>query len=553
PDPRKLNPDISENLSRLILVCMEKDRERRYQKAGELLADLKNIEEGFPLGTKIKPRRETFATALIRKKLFIPALIVALAIIALVIWRLLPKAPRRPSIAVLPFVDLSPQKDQEYFCDGLTGEIIAKLSTLKGIKVISRTSTMRYKETDKDIKRIGQELDVAKVLEGTILKEADNIRVIVSLVDVEDRSQIWAETYDQKLDQVFAIQSQVSENIAQALERELSNEEIERLQRRPTENMEAYNLCLLGQYYWKKWTVEGAEKARDYYQESIRKDPEYADAYVGLARIYYQLGSEMGALSPKEASPLAKKAVERALEIDETLGEAHTTLGFIELYFNWDWQRAEVEFKRGIELSPSSAVAHDDYSLLLAVVGRLGEAIVEAKRSLELDPLLIIANSDLGAWYHASRQYDKSIQQLKKTTELDPNFLFALWNLGTTYLMKEMFQEAMATQEKAVVLSEGAPIYKSNLGMIYAKAGKKKEAQEILDELKQISKRRYVPATLIADIYIGLGKNDLALEWLEKAYEQRDIYLIWLKVKPRYDSLRANPRFKTLLKKMDLH
>jgi len=411
---------------------------------------------------------------------------------------------------------------------------------------------MRYKETDKDIKRIGQELDVAKVLEGTILKEADNIRVIVSLVDVEDRSQIWAETYDQRLDQVFAIQSQVAENIAQALERELSNEEIEHLQQRPTENMEAYNLCLLGQYYWKKWTVEGAEKARDYYQDAIRKDPEYADAYVGLARIYYQLGSEMGALSPKEASPLAKKAVERALEIDETLGDAHTILGYIELYFNWDWQRAEVEFKRGIELSPNSAQAHADYSVLLAIVGRLGEAIAEVKRSLELDPLLIIANSDLGAWYYASRQYDKSIQQLKKTTELDPNFLFALWNLGNSYLAKEMFQEAMATLEKAVVLSEGDPSLKSNLGMIYAKAGKKKEAQEILDELKQLSKRRYVPATLIADIYIGLGKNDLALEWLEKAYEQRDIYLMWLKFKLRYDSLRANPRFKTLLKKVGL-
>lgn len=316
--------------------------------------------------------------------------------------------------------------------------------------------------------------------------------------------------------------------------------------------MEAYNLCLLGQYYWNMWTVEGAQRARDYYEKAIQKDPEYAAAYVGLAKTFYQLGSEVSALSPKKAYPLAERAVERALEIDETIGDAHTILGGIKLYYNWDWSGAEIEFKQGIELSPNSSLAREEYSIYLAVVGRLEEAIAEAEQSLELDPLSFLANSDLGYYYYLFRQYDKAIQQLKKTIELEPGFALGLWNISTAYLQKGMFQEAIAAQGKAVMLTGEDPVYKADLGMIYAEAGRKKEAQEILDELKQLSKTRYVPATAIAWIYIGLGENDLALKWLEKACEDHDAFLVWLKVNPICDRLRSDHRFKTLLKKIGL-
>jgi len=550
-DPRKLNPEVSANLSRLILICMEKDRDRRYQTAEALLSDLRNIEEGFPLGTKIQPRRHTFIAELTRKQFFIPALVVAIVIIAVVIWQLLPEAPSKTSIAVLPFEDFSPQKDQEHFCNGMTDEIIAKLSRLEGLRVVPRTSVMRYINTDKDINKIAQELGVSNIVEGSVQKEKDNIRIISTLINVVDSSQPWSETYNRKLESVFDIQSDIAEKIVEALKMKLSPEERDRIQKRPTVNMEAYNLCLLGSHYYNKWTHEGAKKARDYYEEAIQEDPEYAAAYVGLGKSYWQLGSETGLSSPREVFPEAKRAIERALEIDETLSDAHTTLGLIKLYYEWDWQGAEVEFKRGIELSPNSAVAHDDYSMYLAAVGRLEEAIAEVKCALELDPLSLIANNGLGFFYSLAHQNDEAIAQWNKIIELDPDFNLPYWNLGYVYLDMGMLQEAITFAEKAVVLSGEHPGTKAGLGLVYAKADRKGEALKILEELKQLSTGKYVPSLRIDHIYIGLGENDLALEWLERAYEERDATLLWLKVDPVYDSLRSDPRFKALLKKMN--
>ena len=309
---------------------------------------------------------------------------------------------------------------------------------------------------------------------------------------------------------------------------------------------------MLGTHYYNKWTHEGAKKARDYYEEATKKDPEYAAAYVGLANSYYQLGSEIGSFSPREAFPQAKRAIERALEIDKTLSDAHTALGLIKLYYDWDWEGAEVELKRGIELSPNSAVAHDDYSLYLGAVGRVDEAIAEAKRSLELDPLSPIANSDLGLHYWLAQQYDEAIAQFNKTIELDPDFSMAYWNIGYVYFEMGMLQEAIAALEKAVALSGEHPVIRATLGLVYAKADRKGKALKILEELKQLSTGRYGPSLRIDHIYIGLGENDLALEWLEKAYEERDATLVWLKVDRTYDSLRSDPRFKALLKKIGL-
>jgi serine/threonine protein kinase/Tfp pilus assembly protein PilF len=551
-EPRKFNPEVSENLSRLILVCMEKNRERRYQKAEELLADLRNIEEGFPLGTKIRPRHQTLATALIRKKLFIPPLIVALAFIAVVIWQLLPKAPGKTSIAVLPFEDISPKKDQEYYCNGLAEDLITRLNKIEALKVPGRTSSFSFKGKGSSLREIGEKLKVDNILEGSLRKAGNKLRVTVRLIKAADGYPIWSDEYQRDAEDVFDLKDEICLAIIDKLELKLLRGEMEKLVKRHTENPEAYNLYLLGNHYYNKWTHEGAKKARDYYEEATKEDPEYAAAYVGLAKSYIQLGAEQGLFSPREVFPQAKRAVERALEIDKTLSEAHTALGTIKFYYDWDWEGAEVELKRGIELNPNSAVAHDDYSIYLEAVGRADEAIAEAKHSLELDPLSLIANSDLGVHYMAAQQYDEALDQLNKTIELDPNFNYLHWNLGYVYLAMGMLQEAIAALEKAVALSGEHPGVKAVLGLAYAKADRKGEALKILEELKQLSTGRYVPSLRIDHIYIGLGENDLALEWLEKAYEERDATLIWLKTNHVYDSLRSDPRFKALLKKMGL-
>ena len=551
-DPRKLNPEVSEDLSRLILVCMEKDRERRYQKAEELLSDLRNIEQGFPLGTKIRPRRETSVATLIRKKLFIPALVVALVIIGVIIWQLLPKAPSKTSIAVLPFEDISPKKDQEYYCNGLAEDLITRLNKIEALKVPGRTSSFSFKGRGTSLREIGEKLKVDNILEGSLRKAGNKLRVTVRLIKAADGYPIWSDEYQRDAEDVFDLKDEICLAIIDKLELKLLRGEMEKLVKRHTENPEAYNLYLLGNHYYNKWTHEGAKKARDYYEEATKEDPEYAAAYVGLAKSYIQLGAEQGLFSPREVFPQAKRAVERALEIDKTLSEAHTALGTIKFYYDWDWEGAEVELKRGIELNPNSAVAHDDYSIYLEAVGRADEAIAEAKRSLELDPLSLIANSDLGVHYMAAQQYDEALDQLNKAIELDPNFNYLHWNLGYVYLAMGMLQEAIAALEKAVALSGEHPGVKAVLGLAYAKADRKGEALKILEELKQLSTGRYVPSLRIDHIYIGLGENDLALEWLEKAYEERDATLIWLKTNYVYDSLRSDPRFKALLKKMGL-
>jgi TolB-like protein/Flp pilus assembly protein TadD len=453
---------------------------------------------------------------------------------------------------VLPFEDISPKKDQEYYCNGLAEDLITRLNKIEGLKVPGRTSSFSFKGRGSSLREIGEKLKVDNILEGSLRKAGNKLRVTVRLIKAADGYPIWSDEYQRDAEDIFDLKDEICLAIIDKLKLKLLRGEMEKLVKRHTENPEAYNLCLLGNHYYNKWTQEGAKKARDYYEEATKKDPEYAAAYVGLAKSYHQLGSDMGLFPPREVFPQAKRAIERALEIDKTLGDAHTALGLIKFYYDWDWEGAEVELKRGIELSPNSAVAHIDYALYLGLVGRVDEAIVEAKRSLELDPLSLNANSDLGLHYSDAHQHDEAIAQFNKTIELDPDFSMVYWNLGYLYLDMGMLQEAIAALEKAVVLSGEHQGVKAALGLVYAKADRKGEALKILEELKQLSAGRYVPLLRIDHIYIGLGENDLALEWLEKAYEERDSTLIWLKVDRVYDGLRSDPRFKALLKKVGL-
>jgi tetratricopeptide (TPR) repeat protein len=418
--------------------------------------------------------------------------------------------------------------------------------------VPGRTSSFSFKGRGTSLREIGEKLKVDNILEGSLRKTGNKLRVTVRLIKAADGYPIWSDEYQRDAEDIFDLKDEICLAIIDKLKLKLLRGEMEKLVKRHTENPEAYNLWLLGTHYYNKWTHEGAKKARDYYEEATKEDPEYAAAYVGLAKSYFQLGSEMGIFPPREVFPQAKRAVERALEIDKTLSDAHTALGLIKFYYDWDWEGAEVEFKRGIELSPNSAVVHDDYSTYLGAVGRVDEAIAEVKRSLELDPLSLSANNGLGFFYSLAHQNDEAIAQLNKTIELDPDFSMAYWNIGYVYFEMGMLPEAIAFAEKAVVLSGKHPGAKASLGLFYAKAERKGEALKILEELKQLSTGRYVPSLRIDHIYIGLGENDLALEWLERAYEERDATLLWLKVDPVYDSLRSDPRFKALLKKVGL-
>jgi TolB-like protein/Tfp pilus assembly protein PilF len=544
---------------------MEKNKENRYQSASELRSELINIEKGIPTTERVVSKRKPITSREITvtfglKKLFIPALVVvALVIAAVIIWQLLlqkevaPIPSDKPSIAVLPFVDLSPQKDQEYFCDGMTDEISAKLSRLKNWKVISRTSVMRYKSTDKDIKQIGQELGVATILEGSVRKEKDNIRVIATLINIADGSQIWSDTYDQKLKSVFVIQNDIAEKIANALKTQLSSEDKELLQKKPTENLEAYNLYLQGRWFWNKRTDEGLKKAIEYFDQVIEVDSNYAQAYAGLADSYTLL-SEYGTLPPKQAFPKAKAAALKALEIDETIAESHTSLAYVKFLFDWDWAGAEELFKRAIELNPSYATAPQWYSFLLLVTGRFDESVAMVRGALKSDPLSLILNSAVGLRLYFARRYDESIEEELKTLEMEADFIPALTILGNAYVKKGMFEEAILTFQMVVNLTGGVGWgNQPTIGYAYAVSGQRKNALNVLEQYKRLraAKQRYISPYKIAAIYTGLGETDQAIEWLEEAYEERSILLLYLNIESLWDPLRSDPRFQDLLRRMN--
>jgi serine/threonine protein kinase/Flp pilus assembly protein TadD len=563
-DPKELNSQIPEDLSQVILKCMEKDKGKRFQATEEILSELEKIEKGIPTTERFVPKRKPITSKEITvtfglKKLFIPTFVlIALVAAALVIWRpwskkeVAPIPTGKPSVAVLPFADLSPQKDQEHFCDGMTDEIIAKLSQIQELKVISRTSAMRYKDTNKDIKEIGQELDVATILEGSVRKEKDDIRVTAQLINVEDSFHLWSEIYDRKLESVFAIQSDIAGRIAEVLKMKLTPQEEEKLSKKLTENLEAYNLYLKGRYFWNKRSAEGMNKSIEYYQQGIEKDPTYALAYVGISDSYSQLGA-YSFLQPEEVFPKARAAAMKALELDETLAEAHASLAFIKAQYDWKWEEAEKEFKRALELNPNYTMAHLWYGVIyLTPRGQLEEAMREIKRALELDPLSPVINCFIGATLFYSRKYDQAIDELQSLLAIEPDFPAACWFLAWAYIKKEMYDEAIKELRNVFRIWYGDEKIFEPIELDYAKSGFKAAMQKSLDVSVELSKTFYWPYLDKARHYAFLEKKDEAFEFLEKSYELREPSLINLKIDPIFDSLRTDPRYKALLKKMGL-
>jgi TolB-like protein/Tfp pilus assembly protein PilF/class 3 adenylate cyclase len=453
------------------------------------------------------------------------------------------------SIAVLPFENLSEEKANAYFAEGIQDEILTRLAKIADLKVISRTSTQKYKSAPDNLREIAQQLGVATILEGSVQKAGDEVRITVQLIRALSDSHLWAETYDRKLLDTFGVESEVAQKIASSLKAKLTGFEQRAIAAQPTANPEAYQLYLKGRFFWNKRTGEDLKTALDYFQKAVAADPNYANAYAGEADACLLIPL-FSAGTPKEYFPKAKAAAQHAIELDETSAEGHAALGQL-LSFDLDFTGSEKEFQRAIELNPNYATAHHWYgNTFLANVGRFDEAVAEGKRAVELDPLSLIINADLGSTLMWARRYDEAIAQQRRTLALDGNFYYAHWNLGEALYYKGDVAGAIAEYEKARSLEED-PEALGLLGQAYAKTGKKEEALKILAELNEVARRDYVRPELFAIIYIGLGDKSKAIQYLEDEYQRHDGFdFIGIRVDPRLDPLRDHPRFKQLLAKV---
>jgi TolB-like protein/Flp pilus assembly protein TadD len=457
----------------------------------------------------------------------------------------LPKQEK--SIVVLPFENLSPDPDQEYFSDGLTEEVISDLSKVRVLRVISRSSAMTFKGTSKRIPEIARDLGVQYVLEGSVRKAGNSLRITAQLIDARSDAHIWAEKYSGTLDDVFDIQEKVSRAIVEALKLSLSPEE---KHRRPVDP-QAHEAYLKGRFYWNKRTGSDLQRAIQYFDQAIAKDPSYALAYAGLASTYAVL-PRGASLPPKEIMPKAKAAANRALELDVTLAEAHAVLGLIKGEFEWDWAGAEGEFKRAIALDPSYPTAHHWYSITLRHLGRFDECLAEIRRAQELDPLSLVISLNVGCMLSWMKRYDEALDQFKKMIDLEPGFPWVHSNLAVLYEMQGRLDQAIVECQRGIDIHGRDPSEISALGYFYALAGKKREAVSILDELLKLDNQGHCVSVDVALVHYGLGDTDKALEWLERACQQRDAGLLDIGVDPQWVRLRSDARFTALLKKMGL-
>jgi TolB-like protein/class 3 adenylate cyclase/tetratricopeptide (TPR) repeat protein len=453
-------------------------------------------------------------------------------------------------IAVLPFTNMSADAENEYFSDGITEELISKLSRLHDLTVIARTSVMQYKKTGKSVAEIGRELQAGTILEGSVRKAGDRLRITAQLIDVASQGHLWSEDYDRDLTDVFDIQSDVAEHVAEALQIALKPAETRQITKAGTTDLEAYNAYLKGLYHYNTWSKEGLEKSIEYFQQAIARDPDFAEAYAAMA-FAYDIQGEWGYLPPDEAFPKVKEAALRALEIDATTAEAWTALAVAATFYDRDWIRADQGFRRALELNPRSVVPHDRYGIsYLSPMGRHEEAFAHVKRAKELDPLTPAVRVDLGWEYNHARRYDDAIAECKTIPEIDPHFYFTYWCLGFAYWQKGMLEEAIAAYERGIELEPHDLTLKADLAIVYAAAGKKDRAREILEEFQEKAREDYLSAIAWAWAYMAVGDLDNTFAWLNKLYEERNPELIWMNEHPRYDPLRGDPRFQELLRKI---
>jgi TolB-like protein/DNA-binding winged helix-turn-helix (wHTH) protein/Flp pilus assembly protein TadD len=501
-------------------------------------------------GLAVGPNRRVWAT---RWVIGVLALVIA-SLSILSVWRFRSRAPASTgirSIAVLPLENLSGDASQNYFADGMTDELITDLAQISALRVISRTSVMVYKGARKPLPQIARELNVDAVVEGTVLRSGDQVRITAQLIEASTDKHIWSQSYEGELRDTLALQNRVAGAIADQIRINLTPREQAALKNVKVVNPDAYESYLKGRYFWNKRTADGLKVALAYFKQAIDEDPKYAQAYSGLADTYALLGDwQYAVMTPKEAFPKAKAAAIKALELDSTLGEAHNSLAFVLEGFDWDFDSAGKEFQRAIELNPGYATAHHWYAWHLSLVGRFDEAIAEMRKAENLDPLSLIINADLAELLGLAHSYDESIRQSRKTIEMDPNFALAHNQLAQAYLQKQMYDEAVAELQEAVKLSGGGPTCIANLARAYVASGKRKEAVKLLSDLKRRSNPGYSNAAEIAMIYASLGDTDQAMNWLEKGYEER--FNPGVLLRPGFDPLRSDSRFQNLVHRIGL-
>ena len=543
--PARVNPKVPLKLEEIIQKALEKDRALRYHSAADLRTDLKRLRREIDSGLRAVATSSTAAVCHVATAPPTPSTKTPDSDSSSHPWW-------RGRLAVLPFVNGSADPNAEYLSDGITESLINSLSRLPNLKVMSRDSAFRYKGKDTDAETVGRELGVRSVLKGRVRQHGGNLAISAELIDATDSSHIWGQQYSRKPADIFVLQEKIAKEITKALRMRLTGQEEKSLARTYTTNPEAYRGYLQGRYWLNKRTEDGFNKGIECFQQAIAKDPTYALAYCGLADCY-SMHANYGFLPPKIGYSHANDAALKALELDDTLSEAHVSLGFIKSDYAWDWAGAEKEFQRAITLNPNYATAHQWHGYALWRTGRFEESIAKHRRALELDPLSLPVNRNLGLAYYLARQYDQAIEQLRRTREMDPSFALTREYIALAYLEKGMYKEAVQQCEEAAAPVSASPYAISALGYVYAISGKKAEAEKVLDRLKKLSEQKYISPRFVASIYAGLGEKDKALEWLIAAYEDRSLQIgPGVIADPTYDSLRAEPRFQELLRRMGL-
>ncbi len=562
-NPRQINANIPEDLSGVILKCLEKDRAKRYQSAADVRSELEKIEKGIPTVERVVPEQKPITSREITvhfsmKKLLAPALIVAVIVLAaLAYWLFIPKkhapsiAVRKSSIAVLPFVDSSQAKNNEALCDGISGTLIDALTNIEGLWVPAQTSAFSFKGKTQDIREIGRKLAVDNVLEGTVQVAGDNLRVTARISNVHDNRQVWSEIYNRKMADLFSIQDDIAKAIVTALKVKLLGEKGAPLVKNYTRDPEAYRLYQLGRSLWNKRGEADVVKSIEYFEKATEIDPNYALAYAGLADAYAILG-ENGFRRPEETYPKAKAAVSKALEIDDKLAEAHSALAAIMRDYDWDFLGAEREFKLAIELNPSYATGHQWYAELLSILGRSEEAVREMKIARNLDPLSPRISAETGFELYVVRRYDQALEELNRALEVEPSHMVTHEFMGWVYEAMGKYEEAVKSLLRAIELSGESKDPEADLACCYAMMGKREESRKILNDLIEYSKANFVSSVDIAFVHAALGEKDQAFAWLEKAFRERDPYLLDIRNYHRFDSLHSDHRFSSLVKRIGL-